>query len=426
MKKFLVLLKKEIMELLTPQVIAPLLITVALFGILGNVVGREQKKADQPKTITVVDYDQTPLSDTLIDVFSKNNLKVESNTEKTELDKIISNAQVREDTAVVIIPSGFEQSVLSLSPKQIEVYNLVHNFSLMGIKDFASIAAGIGAVNNAVSNQLIAAGNVGDPTILKMPVQANNYVVVGDKKANTSPEQVMGFIQSQTAFIPIILFIVIVFASQMIATTIAQEKENKTLETLLTTPVNRKYIVISKMAGAGIIALASSIIYMFGMKNYLNDVSGGAMSQAGVGISEAVKELGLVFSPESYIYLGISLFFCILGALAISLILGAFAEDVKSVAGLTSPLMVLVAIPYFVTMFLDINTVSPVLRYIIYAIPFSHPFLAAPNLFLGNYTSVIYGIIYQAVFFIIFVLIAAKIFSTDKIVTMKLNFSKKK
>ena len=179
------------------------------------------------------------------------------------------------------------------------------------------------------------------------------------------------------------------------------------------------------MAGAGLIALLSSVIYMFGFRNLMNGASSGQLSAAAAS-SDAIQALGLTLSTQQYMLLGVSLFFGILAALSIALILGAFAEDVKSVAGLTSPLMILVAIPYFLVMFLDINSLSPIMRYLIYAIPFSHPFLAAPNLFLHNYTAVIYGIIYQAIFFIIFVLIAARIFSTDKIVTMKLNFGKKK
>ncbi len=233
----------------------------------------------------------------------------------------------------------------------------------------------------------------------------------------------MGFVSQQTAFIPVILFIVIIFAAQMIATAIANEKENKTLETLLTTPVSRKSIVVSKMAGAGIIALLSSLVYMFGFRSYVNSLTG--TGQASGQIGSIIKELGLSLTPQSYILLALSLFAGIILALSISIILGAFAEDVKSVAGLITPLMVLVMIPYFLTMFLDINTLPSSLKYFAYAIPFSHVFLASSHLFLHEYPAVFWGIIYQLLWFIVFVLIAAKIFSTDKIVTMKLNFSKK-
>jgi len=88
--------------------------------------------------------------------------------------------------------------------------------------------------------------------------------------------------------------------------------------------------------------------------------------------------------------------------------------------------MVIILIPYLLTSFLDISSLPIVYKYLIYAIPFSHTFLAAPNLIMGNYSFVIWGIIYQFIIFIIFVYIAAKIFSTDRIFTLRLNFGRKK
>jgi ABC-2 type transport system permease protein len=45
---------------------------------------------------------------------------------------------------------------------------------------------------------------------------------------------------------------------------------------------------------------------------------------------------------------------------------------------------------------------------------------------LGNYAAVLYGILYMAVVFLVLVVIAARIFSTDRVLTMKLRWGKKK
>lgn len=139
----------------------------------------------------------------------------------------------------------------------------------------------------------------------------------------------------------------------------------------------------------------------------------------------AVTQLGLVFSVTDYVLLGLALFFGILVALSIALILGSFAQDTKSAQGIVAPLMLLILLPYFMTMFLDLNTLSPGLKILIYAIPFSHPFLAAPNLMLHKYQNLGLGIGYMALLFVLFVVIAARIFASDKILTMNLNFRKK-
>jgi len=88
--------------------------------------------------------------------------------------------------------------------------------------------------------------------------------------------------------------------------------------------------------------------------------------------------------------------------------------------------MVLVLVPYILTMFLDVSSLSAGLRILIWLIPFSHPFMAAPNLLLGQVAEVWYGILYLAFFFVVFVFIAAKIFASDKIFTLRIRFRKRR
>ncbi len=426
MRKFLVLLKKEIKELLTWQMVLPLVITMLLFSFVGKIVGEEAKKSEQVKPIAVIDNDNTASSDAVIQ--SLKNVKFEPKIYNDSIDESIKKAKENKISALVVIPKGFEVGIVSGASQQIESYTILKSFSMIGSRDALVLKSAIAAINEYASNQIILSGikNV-DPQNVKNPIKLVDHVIIGDKMAEASPEAVMNFVSSQTTFIPIILFIVIIFAAQMIATAIATEKENKTLETLLSTPVSRKAIVSAKMLGAGVVAALMAVVYMLGFRSYMDGLTGGSMSSAGNTVSsDAMHALGLSFGTGDYVLLGFSLFGAIIAALAIALILGAFAEDSKSVQGLITPLMMLVMIPYFFSLFLDVNTISPLMKYVIYAIPFSHPFLAGPNIFLGNYSAVVYGAIYEIIVFIIFVLIAAKIFESDKIMTLKLNWSKKK
>jgi len=422
MRKFYILLKKEVKELLTIQIILPLIITAVLFVFIGNVVGKQQEKTTGPVKINLIDQDKSNLSENVINLFNKNNIEV--SVSSASVDNALENAKTENKTALLVIPKGFENYILAGQSKQIDVYTIIKNFSVFGGQNYANLLADIAKVNGILSNSLLSQKNPGiDPTALKNPLTPNEFIVVGSKQANVSPSAVMAFVSQQTMYIPIILFIVIVLSAQMIATAIANEKENKTLETLLTTPVSRNAIVVAKMAAASLIALLASVIYIFSFRSYINGLTGNISVSS--DISAVIEKLGLSLSPQDYVLLGLSLFAGILIALSIALILGAFAEDVKSVAGLISPLMILVMIPYFFTLFLDLSALSPILRIIVYAIPFSHVFMTAPNLFLNDYPPVIYGIIYQLVWFAVLVGIASKIFSTDKIMTMKLNFKKK-
>jgi ABC-2 type transport system permease protein len=286
-------------------------------------------------------------------------------------------------------------------------------------------------VNSAVASMIAAEAAPSVPAqVLQRPVMTDERVVVGDRSAETSAMTVMAFVSQQTTFIPIVLFLVIVFAAQMIATAIATEKENKTLETLLSYPVSRASLVTSKMTAAGLIALLAAGAYMLGMQRYMDGMTqglgGDAAGEAMQASEAAMVQLGLTFGPSDYAMLGLTLFAGILVALAIAIILGAFAESVKSVGALITPLMVLMLIPYFLTLFLDLSMLPDAARYAVMAIPFTYPFITGPNLFLGNYGVVWFGIVYQLVWFAVFVTIAARVFSSDRILTMKLSLGRKK
>jgi ABC-2 type transport system permease protein len=427
MRKFIGLLKKEIRELLTLQMLIPILIGVVFFVFIGNVVGSESKKANALQTISVLDLDQSPASGDLIKKLSANSFKIDLYTNMT-IDQVLSETEKKKITTVITIPLGYEKAMNEFKPQQIDTYSLVRNFSVTGSVSTRLVKTALEAINNHTSNQLILK-NVPDanPEELKNPIQARDYVIIGDQKANISADQITGFILSQTTFIPIIMFLVILFSAQMIAVSIASEKENKTLETLLSTPVSRISLVSAKMIAAGVVSLIMAVIYMIGFRYYMNGFMGDAANEAAnPQMAEAVKQLGLTLDTLGFVLLGLSLFMSILIALAISIILGAFAEDVKKVQGLLAPITFLIMIPYMLAMFMDVNNTSPLIKLLVYAIPFSHPFLASPNLFLHQYAAVVYGILYQAVVFLVFVMIAVRIFTTDRILTMKLNFGSKR
>lgn len=424
MRRFFILLKKEIRELLTPQMVIPFVLIIVVLYVFGQYATKEAKKSQGPQPIAVVDQDNSTLSKSLVDVLSKSNFDVKAYpSDSTNIPTILKNNKLM---IGLVIPNGFEKSVTDFAPKKLDTYAYIANFSVVGISKYANADKAVGVINEVISQQYLAAKAPNtNPSLLKNPVTATAHTAVKDKIAETSATAVLTYLATQASFVPVILFLVITLASQMIATSIASEKENKTLETLLTAPLNRKMVVTAKMIGAGLVGLLLSSVYLIGFRSF---ITGGnsTFSSGSVDVGAALRQLDLVLTPSSYLLMGVVVFLGILVALSISIILGAFAEDVKGVQGTIAPLMVLMLIPYFATLLLDIGSLPTLVRYFIYAIPFSHIFLAMPNLYLHNNLFVIYGAIYELILFAIFTIIAARIFSSDLIFTMRLNFSKKK
>lgn len=424
MRRFFVILKKELKEMLTWQTLIPILLVMVIYSFLGRTINQEQKKQAARQPITVVDLDHTQTSELLSGILTKANFDVTTVTEGV-VDVIVRKVASEKGSAVLVIPRGFEAGIQEQHPQKVQTYTIMRNFSMMGIQGTFRMDAALSAMNEYIGDMYIKSGAPGlDPAIVKHAISSQSFITVGATSAEGDPQEIVSVVMQQTMIIPIVLFLVIIMAAQMIAASIASEKENKTLETLLSTPVARGALVTAKMMASGIVALVSAAAYMVGMKSYMGSLLGSSTGTSATAV-QAIEKLGLVLDLRGYILLGLSVFAGIMVALSIAVILGAFAEDLKSVQILIMPLMMVVLLPYLITMFIDINTASPVLKWLIYAIPFSHPFLAAQFIFAHNFTMVVAGIVYQFALFLVLAMVAARIFSTDRILTMKLNTARR-
>lgn len=427
MRKFWVLLKKEVRELITLQMLLPFAITIVMFIAIGNLVGAQGEEAQRVQEVVVVDLDNSAASAALVEVLEQSGFDPIP-ADLADGNELVHELKSQDLSLGLIIPNGFGDGIASGSVQEVETYSIIKGFSAIASVDSEMLAAVLRAANEGMSTQLIAAAAPeSDPLALKEPVTFTQHVVLGDAQAEARVSEVFGLITQQTTFIPIILFLVIIFSAQMIATTVASEKENKTLETLLASPVSRAALITAKMVAAALVALLSAAAYMVGLNYYMRGImeglGGGPDTSMGEGLAE---KLGIALVAGDWVLMGLALFTSILVALSIAVILGAFAENVKAVQSLLTPLMLLVMIPYFLTIFIDLEQVGAVVKWFVLAIPFTHAFTAAPNLFLGNYGIVVAGIVYQFIWFVVLVAIAARIFASDRILTMKLNLKRKK
>jgi ABC-2 type transport system permease protein len=427
MKRFTNLLKKEIKELVTKQLIISLAFTIILFNFIGQVSKKEVRKAIGIQTISALDEDGSAASQALVKGLESARFKIIDQSGKTK-EQALEAAKAGESKLLLVIPKGFGDSLTELKPSEIETYSFMRTFSLIGARGQIVVGGVISALNNVLSNNFLKDKLPEfDPQSLKNPIKSKDYVVVRDRMAQGSAAQVAGLISQQSLLIPVVLMMIVIYSSQMVISAVAMEKQNKTLETLLTVPIKRTSIITAKMLAAGLVGLISAGVYMFGFQGFIGGI-GEEAARAGAqpGGAAMMRQLGLYFDTSGYIILGLSLFLAILVALALAMILGVLAEDFRSAQNMIMPLMFMVMIPYFISLFADINTVSLPIKIFILAIPFSHPFLVSQNLYLGNYGMIAAGLAYMLIVFVILVVFAARIFSTDKILTMKLRFGKKK
>lgn len=427
--KFFNLLKKELKELLSIQTIMGMVISLAVFWGLGSVMGGVMEDAMSSSVITICDQDNTDFTKSILSAVEAGGDKIKkvdvTSENRSELMKEL------DIESLVIIPEGFTKTVLNDKKQaELEFISVMKNASLSGTIGSEKSSAVIKIIQEATSTTLLSQTygfSESDIATIKDPVAVKEVTVVADKSAEVSSSLISSFTMIQSMVIPILVFILVMFSSQMIITAISTEKIDKTLETLLSAPVSRLSVLLAKMLAAAIVALINAGVYMIGFSKYMGGMTGGVTGDlsSATGVSAALAQLGLQMAPSDYVLLGMQMFMTILIALAISLILGAMVTDAKSAQTLLMPIMICAMIPYMLSMFTSINSLPLVGRLLIYAIPFTHTFTAMDNLMFGNTTLFWGGFAYQVVLFAVVMFLAVRLFTSDKIFTISLNFGQR-
>jgi ABC-2 type transport system permease protein len=265
-----------------------------------------------------------------------------------------------------------------------------------------------------IGSLLQAAGEVASPDAIRTPIAIDYQSIIKGNVLNISPDAIISVVMNQSIMLPIMIMVMVMFAIQMAATSIALEKEQKTLETLMTLPVGRLTILGGKLAGSIVIAVAGAIAYMIGFGYYM----GSAMSFAQLSTVN-LGGAGIGIQPVGYVLLGINIFVTLVSALAMAISLAVFTDNVRSAQSLTGILVVPIILPAIILMFSDIDMLPQTFQWLMLAIPYTHSILASKAAFMGDYWIVLRSIAYISVFTIVVLYIAAKIFSTERIITAR-------
>jgi len=145
---------------------------------------------------------------------------------------------------------------------------------------------------------------------------------------------------------------------------------------------------------------------------------------ASTGASLDLGAIGLTPSTTGMVLLFVTLFLSLLSALSLSVLVASFTEDVRSAQSLLGVLYVPIFIPALILMFVDISQLPTAVQTAILAIPFTYPVLAAKSMYTGDFALVMVGIVYQLIFTVIIIYIASRFFSSEKILTARLNLKK--
>jgi ABC-2 type transport system permease protein len=406
------LVKKEVRELLTPATFIPIIVMALVFASLGNAIGGVAEEAEEQPAIGLINRDGNAFGQLAGEVLAEQSDIVYNQTDGLVSDGIEA-VKAQGGAALLLVPANFSERITTNRTGYITIFWVMEGAGIMDSISSGAVMRTVQDLQRVISQRVIAAGPINASFALS-PVSTNETTYFkGREMQGISPGDISGFLSQQSTIVPIIIMIIVIMAGGMVISSMGMEKENKTLETLLTLPVKRQSIVVGKIAGAAIVGLVMAIIYMIGFSYYLQSFQMSNDLDLGVH--------GLELTVQDYLLIGISLFLALTAALSLCMVLGTFAKSYKSAQTLTVPISVLALIPMFMTMFWDFATMSLPLKTVLFAIPFSHPMMAMRSLMFDDYGLVLAGILYMALFSLIMVAVAVWVFRTDRLLTGSLG-----
>jgi len=404
------IIKKEFKELFTLSTLIPMVVIAIVFGLVGQSIGNIGETMEEKPVIGIVDRDDGDFSDIAMAVLIE---KGEVIYDGSDAEEGLEEVREGNGVALLVIQEDFSQSIDANQPGEIEIYWIMKGAGMMDSISSGVVEGLIRAVNQGISKKLIQQDSSSDPVLVLAPTtRVETTFFKGKEVEGLSANQLGNVLSSQSIVIPIVIMMLIIMSGSSVISSMGMEKENKTLETLLTMPVRRSHVVIGKMVGSALVGMIMAAIYMIGFSRYMSSFQISDINLA---------DFGLALSMQDYLLVGVSLFTALLAGLSLCIVLGTFAKDYRSAQTLIFPITALAMISVFITMFKDFDTIPAVLRILVFAIPFSHPMMAMRALVMDNYSLVIGGIAYTAVFTVIMVAVAVRIFNSDRLLTGSLQ-----
>ena len=412
------LISKETKEMLRDprifilMIVAPILIFILLGTVMGYATEKTVEATASGLKIAVIDEDGGEASKALIQFLrSFPNSTVDVFTSYTDPKALLLHGSY--DAALVIQPN-FTSNILFGREAQISSYEMVRDLSISAGAKLSSLPSTIGAFQQQILLGLIAKAypqfNI---TSLSHMISLNETAILGGREYSMSTVNSL-----LTGSILLVLAPIMVFSigTSLAASSMGIEKEEKTLEILLTLPIKRSHVLLSKVVGAFILSLAGMVGMMIGLFYYLSSI----ISRTGTGGLEISETLSML-TPATIIEVGFGLLLSLLFLLAASILLSTLANNVREAQAMASYAWIPIMIPYILLMYIDFSQLGTVGALAVSLIPASTPLIAIKASLQGWSLPILVSFVSNLLYFGIILYAGARWFEGERILSARLS-----
>ncbi|MEM0025872.1 MAG: ABC transporter permease subunit [Zestosphaera sp.] len=359
----------------------------------------------QPGYVAVINYDSSSGNLGGVNITSEDFLREVSGALEKYGFHVLYGAASNVD-ATIIIREGFAKNLTSLTDRaRLEL------IKTLGSSKADQVESIISNVINDLNFRLaslkvielssVAGVNVSVDSVLR-PVEAR-VSVVGVGGAPVSYEEALKVYISR--FLSFSLIFVTTPSTAYITDSVIGEKERKTLEALLSTPVPRHALILGKVVSTSLIGLLT-------------------------GFTNALGLLLFAYVP-SLVY-GVNLFFLIPGSVMLAHFIAIYFSVLSSLALVTPAVirsgsyraaqassMVIISVAtivFFISLYVDIEQLNETYKWILYLVPYTHASLFIKFVALGMLNNALTHLVALLLVILCLMYISIKLFSEERII----------
>ncbi|MCD6428489.1 MAG: ABC transporter permease [Desulfurococcales archaeon] len=432
------LVTKEIKNTLRDKkiIITVVLMPLVIFAVMGFVynygltqtVKEVSEKAKEAKVL-ICDLDSGNYS-SLVIKFTKTFAKEVKVVHEYDPLIVRELLELGNYTFVVIVPKGFSENITKLMPAIVKVETAVRGISMTSMAA-ASIISGFAQALNAYIRAYIAALKGISPTFVTSPIVPDLAILFKGIEISPSALSALATSAMLMGFAPLI---VVSTALGVASSSMAVENEEKTLEILLTLPIPRFKIVLSKLLGTLVLVVLATISYMGGFMIYMMLLfkglgSAGELGQiAGSTSTTATSAINIItMDPSLIVFVGVSTFLSLISVASLGILLGSIVPDVRTSQTYIGQLAILVIIPGLILSFVDLSSMSSSALAVMVAIsPFISPVLVLKAHLEGLTWIGPAAIAWCLVFSVIVLYVTSKLINSERLLTLQFKLLTRK
>lgn len=342
--------------MLIAMVVVPLILIGALYFVLGQGIAQQIEQAERESgTVAVIDLDKGNYSNLFIDFLNGIGLTVkllEPNT-TTDVVELVKNI----DTKIIyLIPSGFSANFSRAMPAYVVTYVKIESLTIGETGVVAVADRYVGIFNKYILETVAREKGIEEVFLSGLVKSSTKGFLAGRIVEN--PQYLYSFLTIGSFIVPVIVLVLVLFAAQLIATSIAIEKEEKMFETLLSLPISRMSVIGAKLFVSILISSVYMVMYGLMMFGFLFGQVLEALSPSEEIAPAYTSTISIVMSGDVLFYMILNVVGLALFMVSIALLLSLFAEDVRTAQTLIGNTIAPTIILVYTPMFIDVSSLS--------------------------------------------------------------------